>query len=191
MISMSTNTKISKSTQLTRDQQMLAGIEKHSTTVTSWLIAGTTYTAQQAMDLLQARIDAALAVTTAKAAYRNTVQAADTETASTKQVVAGLRAATYIMFSAQVDGLADFGLTPHKSRATLTVVEKVQAVELRKATRVVRHTMSKKAKEEIKGTAHVTVTVTTPATSVPAVAAQPVILAANPLPHGASTPQGS
>ena len=182
---MSTTSSISKTTELARDQSMLAGIKKHSSTVTSWIIAGTTYTAQQAMDLLQARIAAALAVTTTKATYQNAVQAADTETANTKQFVAGIRAAVYVMFSSQVDVLGDFGLVPRKSRTEPTAVEKVQAVELRKQTRVLRHTMSKKAKAEIKGTANVTVTVTTPTTSAPA---QPVTPAANP--HG-SAPQGS
>ena len=185
---MSTTTKISKTTQLTRDQAMLAGIKKHGNTVTSWVIAGKSYSAQQAMDILQARIDAALAVATAKAVSRNAVQAANTETASTKQFVAGLRTATYVMFSSQVDVLADFGLTPHKTRTSPTAVQKVQAVELRKATRVVRHTMSAKEKANLKGTANVTVTVTTPTTSVPA---QPVPPAASPLPHGAPAPQGS
>jgi hypothetical protein len=166
---------------------MLAGIKKHSSTVTSWVIAGKTYTAQAAMDILQARIDAAIAVANAKAVLRNAVQAATTETANTKQVVAGLRTATYVMFSSQADVLADFGLTPHKTRATPTAVEKVQAVELRKATRIVRHTMSDKAKAKIKGTANVTVTVTTPSTSVPA---QPVTPAASPH-HGSAPAQGS
>ena len=182
---MSTTTKISKTTQLARDQQMLAGIKKHSSTVTSWVIAGTTYSAQQAGNILQARIDAALAVNAARAALRNAVQAASTETATTKQLVAGLRTATYVMFSSQADVLADFGLTPHKARAIPTAVEKVQAVELRKATRAVRHTLSPKAKSEIKGAATVTVTVTTPSTSAPA---QPVTSAAAP--HGPA-PQGS
>ena len=179
------STTISKTTQLTRDQEMIAGIKKHSSTVTSWIIAGKAYTSQQAVDILQARVDAALAVASSKASYGSTVQAAKTETANTKQFVAGLRQATYIMFSTQVDTLADFGLAPHKARTVPTAVQKVQAVELRKATRVVRHTMSPKKKAEIKGTANVTVTVTSPTTSVPA---QPVILAASP--HG-SAPQGS
>jgi hypothetical protein len=182
---MSTTSSISKATQLARDQAMLAGLKKHSSTVTSWIIAGKTYSAQEAMNILQARIDAALAVAPAKAAYRNAVQAAATETASTKQLVAGLRTATYVMFSSQVDVLADFGLAPHKSRTAPTAVQKVVAVELRKATRVVRHTMSAKEKAKIKGTANVTVTVTTPTTSVPA---EPVIPAASPK---APAPQGS
>jgi hypothetical protein len=176
---MSTTTKISKTTQLARDQEMLAGIKKHSNTVTSWIIAGATYTAQQAENIVQARIDAALAVITARAALRNAVQAASTETGTTKQFVSGLRTATYVMFSSQADILADFGLTPHKARAIPTAVQKVQAVELRKATRVARHTLSPKAKAEIKGAATVTVTVTTPGASAPA---QPVTPAAGP--HG-------
>ena len=97
----------SKATQLAHDQQMIAGIKKHSSTVSSWVIAGKTYTAQQALDILQARVDAALAVSPAKATYTSTVNAANTETANSKQFVAGLRKAIFIMFSAQVDILDD------------------------------------------------------------------------------------
>ena len=160
------STRINKTTQLTRDQAMIAGIKKHGSTVTSWIIAGKTYSAQEAVDILQARVDAALAVPPAEAAYRNATNAASTEIANTKQFVSALRTATYVMFSSQVDVLADFGLAPHKSRTAPTAVQKVVAVELRKATRVVRHTMSAKEKAKIKGTANVTVTVTTPSTSV-------------------------
>ena len=149
-----------RNTLVTRDQQMIAGIQKHKGTVDSWLISGQTYTAQQVADVLQERVDAEAAIAPARAAYARTVQDARTKRASTKKFVTSVRQAAYLMFESQVDTLDDFGLVPHKTRTEPTAVEKVQAVELRKATRAVRHTMGKKQKAGLKGSATVTVTVT-------------------------------
>jgi hypothetical protein len=176
----------SKATQLTRDQQMIAGIKKHQSTVSSWVIAGTTYTAQQALDILQARVDAALKVPPAKAAYQSSVNAANTETANSKQFVAGLRKAIFIMFSAQVDTLNDYGIAPPKPRKPLSPVQKVQSAARNLATRAERHTIGKTKKAKIKGAVNVTVTVT-PSPSVPAEA---TVAPATTAPHG-SSPQGS
>ena len=180
----------SNTTQLARDQQMIAGIQKHPTA--SWVIAGKMYSAQQALDVLQARVNAALAVPPAKATYANTVLAANTEISNTKQFVDDLRQATAIMFRSQVDTLSDFGIAPPKTRKATSVVQKVQAVELRKATRAVRHTMGKTEKAKLKGTAQVAITVTSPSTSSPATsAAEPVALPMASSLTRASSPQGS
>jgi hypothetical protein len=179
----------SKATQLAHDQQMIAGIKKHSSTVSSWVIAGKTYTAQQALDILQARVDAALAVSPAKATYTSTVNAANTETANSKQFVAGLRKAIFIMFSAQVDILDDYGIAPQKPRKPLSPVQRVQSVARNLATRTERHTIGKTKKAKIKGAVNVTVTVT-PSPTAPAETT--VAPATTAPPHGsASSPQGS
>jgi hypothetical protein len=165
-----TTSNINKTTQVTRDQQMIAGIEKHLNTVPSLIVAGKTYTPAQAVAVLQARIDAANAVSAAKATYVNLVQTQRTEAAQTKQFAAALRQAVYIMFSAAVDTLADFGISPHKTRASATVGIKAITVAKNLATRAARHTMGKVQKAKIHGV----VPVATPGPSPAAPPAAPL-----------------
>jgi hypothetical protein len=185
-MSTNSNNRPTKNTQLAQDQQMMAGLQKHGSTVPTWIIAGATYTAQQAAAVYQARIAAEQAVPPTKAAYSNAVQAARTEIANTAKLVSAIRQAVFIMFGSQADILADFGLTPRKARKSPSVVEKVQAVELRKATRVVRHTMAPSEKAKLHGVANVTISVSSPTSPTPA---EPAPVALVTTPHGST--QGS
>jgi hypothetical protein len=54
-------------------------------------------------------------------------------------------------FSQSPDVLADFGLTPRKARAQLTVEQKAAAVAKRAATREARHVMGRQQRKAVKG----------------------------------------
>jgi hypothetical protein len=80
------------------------------------------------------------------------------------------------MFSRSPDALADFGLTPRKARKALTPAELVRKAEKAKATREARHTMGKRQKLAIHGSAPVVAvpTAPSPTSSVVNGAAHPV-----------------
>ena len=144
------STVASKSSRLTRDQNLIAGINKHLKGVTL-RVAGQSLTAKQAVGLFQGQVDAISATTTAKANWQAAVKSEQTEMASTKIVAAAIRKAILIMFSQNADTLADFGLAPPKPRTPPTVSEKTARVAKARATRAARHTMGKKQKAAIKG----------------------------------------
>jgi hypothetical protein len=151
------------STQVARDMQLVAGIKKHLNNA-SLIIAGKTYTAADAVNILQARIDAANAIPPAKAAWQNLVKLARSEVAQTKLFVSALRQAIRIMFSQAVDTLADFGISPQKTRKTPTPAKKVVTTAKIRATRAARHTMGKTQKLEIEGTVPPVLTIKTTGT---------------------------
>jgi hypothetical protein len=178
---------INKTTTVSRDLKMIEGIKKHLGNVSSVVIASKSYTPQQCVDVLQARVDAVNAAAAARATFLNLVQAARAEIAQTKQFVSALRQAIYLMFSSAIDILADFGVPAHKARKPPPPTKTAVTVEKAKATRAARHTMGKKQKLAIKGT------VSDAVGAAPAPASPPA-----PLPaagdgnagHGSSGPTG-
>ena len=149
-----------KSTRISRDQNLIAGTKKHLVGV-SLVVAGQTITDTQLVTLLQARIDAANNGIAGKAAFQDAVKKDKAEMATTNPVVAGVRKVLLVMFGDKLDVLSDFGLSPHKKPAPLTVEQKTQAAEKRAATRVARHTLGKVQKSKIHGVVPTTVAPTT------------------------------
>jgi len=160
-----------RNAQLAADQKFIDGLNKHSQTITSLVIGGTSLTTAAIIGILQARLDAANAAQSTRAAWLNAVKADKDERAKTRTFRAGLRQALQVAFAGSIDALADFGLTPRKPRV-VTPEKKAAAAAKAKATRAARHTMGKKQKAEIKGTVPATAPATSPAASAPA--AQPV-----------------
>jgi hypothetical protein len=147
--------------EITADQKLIDGLNKHATTITSIVIGGAAATTKDIVATLQSRIDSAKAASSTRATWLAAVQAYQAERVKTRTYVSGLRQSLLVAFAGQVDTLADFGLTPRKPRV-LTPEQKLAAAAKAKATRAARHTMGKKQKAAIKGT------VATPTAPVPA-----------------------
>lgn len=139
-----------KSTRISRDQNLIDGTKKHLVGV-SLVVAGQTITDTQLVTMLQARIDAANNSIAGKAAFQDAVQKDDAERAATDPVVADVRKVLGVMFRDKLDVLSDFGLSPRKKPAPLTVDQKKAAAQKRAATRAARHTLGPVQKSKIHG----------------------------------------
>jgi hypothetical protein len=151
MVTMSTQPN--RTQQQTGDQGLITGFKKHEQTITSLVVAGTSYKTADIIGILEARIAARNAAVSSKATWQADVKADHDERAKTKAFVAGLQQAVRVAFGGSIDMLADFGLKPHKTRAPRTPAQKAAATAKAKATRAARHTMGSKQKAKVKGTA--------------------------------------
>ena len=140
-----------KTTALSRAQSLAAGTSKHLNG-TSVTFGGVTYTFTALTALLQSYITLFLDVNAARQTYSAKLQAQRDQGPALAVLVALYRAFILVTFAKKPDILADFGLTGPKPKAVPTAKEKVEAVDLRAATRVLRHTMGKKQREGIKAT---------------------------------------
>jgi hypothetical protein len=145
--------KISSNTRRSSDLHLIEGFQKHLDKGWSLVVAGKKYTGHDIVDLLQRRIDALHAVSTAKAAWVGARRDDEALNAETVQVVLAVRQNVLVMFNQSPDTLADFGLAPRKARRALTPDELVQRTGKAKATREARHTMGKRQKQAIHGNA--------------------------------------
>jgi hypothetical protein len=145
----------------TVDQRLIDGINRHTQTVSSLIIGGTTFTTTDIIGILQLRIVVASTAVSTKATWQTAVKADQDEHAKTKTFVSGLRQALTVMFAGQIDALADFGLKPRKVRVT-TPEQKAEAAAKARATRAARHTMGPKQKALVKGTVPAPTTPPTP-----------------------------
>jgi hypothetical protein len=140
-----------KSSESAIDSKLIAGLQSPEASLPGTLfLDGQTYTAPQAVAVLQNRVNAINAVTTAKAAWQGAVKANLATKAATKVVVADLRQQLLLWFSKTPSVLANFGLTPKKT-ASKTVVTKAVAVAKLRATRLARGTKGSDQKRVIKG----------------------------------------
>ncbi len=146
--------------EITADQNLIDGLNKHAATITVIVLGGATATTKDIVATLQSRIDSAKAASSTRAAWLAAVQADQAERDRTKTYVSGLKQALLVAFVGQVDTLADFGLTGRKPRV-VTPEQKLAAAAKAKATRAARHTLGSKQKAAIKGT----VVPTAPATA--------------------------
>jgi hypothetical protein len=174
---MATKSRINRTTQQNRDQKLIDGLTKYSSTVPSLIIGGVSYTTAAIIAVLQSRITDANAALTTRATWQSAVQADRDERTKTKTFVSGLRQALQVAFAGAIDQLADFGLTPRKPRAHQTPEQKAKAVAKAQATRAARHTMGSKQKAAIKGTVPGTAPATAPAAPAPTVPVQPPVTA--------------
>jgi hypothetical protein len=185
--------KKNRTSEVTADQKLIAGLTKHAATLPSFVVAGVSTTNADVIAKLQARIAAENAVPPARATWQAAVSAARSEIAATKSVVSAVKQAVLAAFAGQVDALGDFGLTPRKARV-LTPEAKVAATAKAKATRAARHTAGSVQKKAVKG--DVTGVVVTPVTSAPTNVVTPpggTTPAPSPAPTpaaGSTTPSG-
>jgi hypothetical protein len=139
-----------KTTRVVEDRKLIAGMQKHLAGG-SLVLAGKTFTAAEVVGFLQERIDVAGPVETAHAAWMSMIDVEKAKIAETQTYVAALRHVLKGMFATNVATLADFGIAPPRTRATLTPDEAALKAARNKATRAARHTASPKQKAKIKG----------------------------------------
>jgi hypothetical protein len=170
---MSTKTKSNRGQRQTGDQNLIDGLTKHASTLSSLTFGGTTHPTAVILAVLQARIASANAVLPTRATWQSTVAADRDERTKTQTFVSGLRQALQLAFAGSIDTLADFGLKPRKTPAPRTPEQKAAAVAKAKATRAARHTMGSKQKAKVKGTVTQTAPATPPAAPAPSVTTGP------------------
>src|SRR5579859_4255176 len=146
------NPKITnRSGQETANQKLIDGFTKHGGTLTSLVIGGTSYKVADVIALVQGLVNSAKAVVSTRATWQASVATDKDERTKHKAFMSGVRQALLVAFGTSVDVLADFGLAPRKPRTPRTPEQKAAAVAKAQATRVARHTMSKKQKSAVKG----------------------------------------
>jgi hypothetical protein len=162
--------KISRRRHQLADKSLLDGLNKHGQSLPALLIEGRSLQPTDLIAILQGRIDAASVAESTKATWLTAVKADYDERAKTRTAVSGLRQALHVAFDGSIEVLADFGLAPRKV-AVMTPEQKTAATAKAKATRAARHTMGKRQRAEIRGTASEVVTATAPDASAPRTAA--------------------
>jgi hypothetical protein len=150
-----------------KDQQVIVGVQKDLQTMSSIPLGATTYTPTSLVALVQSRIDAANAVTTAKANWQSAAKTYEATDTQVTVVVRELRNLVIAAFGPTSPKLGDFGFAAPK-KTPLTTEQQAVAIAKREATRKARGTLGKKQKAKITGA-------TPPVTPAPATA--PVAIA--------------
>jgi hypothetical protein len=165
-----------KETDMALAKQLIAGTKQHFSTVSSLTFGNGTFTPAQVEAFLQTLIDLRTAVNDAKSDAKAKIVAEAAQAASLRSQMAAFVTFVKATFGNSPDALADFGLKPKKTRASLTIGQLAEAAARRAATRAARHTMGPKQKQHVKGT--ITTIVTPPAAPAPApVTPSPVVSA--------------
>jgi hypothetical protein len=166
---MTTNTKGS-SKEAILAAQLVAGTQKHLSTLTNVIIGSGTFTPAQVETQLNAFATLSTDVTAARAAVKAKVADQVAQTPALRAFYTAFIAYVRAAFGNSPDVLADFGLLPKKVAAPLTVAQKAAAAAKRAATREARGTKGPKAKLAVTG--NVTGVTVTPITA-PSAAPQP------------------
>ena len=111
------NTRQNRQQTEFRDAQILAGISKDLQTMPDLFLGGTAYSPGALATLIQSRIDAANAVSTAMAAWLSAVHTYQAIDAQTRPVVSDLRNWVLAAFGQAAPELADFGFASHPDAA--------------------------------------------------------------------------
>jgi hypothetical protein len=176
----------SKAATLALLQALVAGTQRHFSSG-SFTLGSTTYTAATLVPILQGLATAITAVNTVQASAKDTVAAMHGAEATVGPIIQAYKRFVQVTFSNATQTLADFGLTPPKVRAPLTIEQKAAAKAKAEATRKARGTTSKKQKLAVKGNVTgVTVTPITAPTAAPP-SAQPVPVTPSVPPAGTAT----
>jgi hypothetical protein len=139
-------------------QALVTAIPKYCTS-TVFSIAGQTFTATQAVALVQLLLNASAATAAAKAARKEAIAAEQATIAQNVQLVRGIRESLELTYSNSPTMLAAFDIQPRKSPKPLSTEARVAASAKAKATRAARGTTSRKEKAAITGNvAGVTIT---------------------------------
>jgi hypothetical protein len=168
--------RLDKSNRSDRNRKAIVGVQKHYAALTTVIIDGVPRTPAAIVQTLQGAIDGADATAAATATFHKAV--ADEKQANVEgdALYQGLKAVVVSQFKTSPETLADFGITLPSRRAPAASTV-ATAVDKRDATRVARHTMGKRQKEQVKGTvtapAPAPTGATTPLTSPPAAPKNP------------------
>ncbi len=170
------------------DQQAIIGIRQDLQTMSSIPMGASTYTPASLAAAIQARIDAANAVGTTRAAWLNAVKTYDALDAQVTVLMRELRNLVIATFGTTSPKLADFGFKA-TVRTPLTPAQKVARAAKALATRKARGTLGKKQKALITGetaaaaaaAAAASATATAPTTTPAAPAPAPAPAAASPV----------
>ncbi|HEX4447225.1 MAG TPA: hypothetical protein VH044_10835 [Polyangiaceae bacterium] len=167
-----------KPTRSDRNRKAIVGAQKHYAALTTVIIDGVPRTPASIVQALQGAIDGADATAAAAATFHKAVADEQQATLEGDAMYRGLKTLVMSQFKTSPETLADFGFTL-PSRRVPDAATVATAVQKRDATRVARHTMGKRQKEQVKGT----VTVPAPApTGAPPTATSSPAAPANPTP---------
>jgi hypothetical protein len=163
---MTSTTKPTKATALAGVLALIAGIQKHFPTG-SLTVGNVVFTTAALILLLQGQADAMTAQTTAQKTADDAMTALRALQTRNGPIIQALKDLLLAQFGSASQTLADFGLSPRKVRAPMTVAQKAAAAAKSKATRAARGTAGPKAKLAIKGVVPAPVE-TAPPVTVPA-----------------------
>ncbi len=180
-----------KNTDKALAKQLIAGVGKHFSNVSTLTIGNGTFTPAEIEASLQALIDLRTAVEDASAATMAKIATENAQAAPLRKRMSALVAYVRASFGDDSpDVLADFGIKPKKAKAPLTIEKMAAAAAKRAATRSARHTMGSKQKKAVKGT--ITTIVSLPTTSAPQpVAPSPVAGAPSQGTNGVTAPRAT
>ena len=140
-----------KSTETARVQLLIAGTGKHFPNAASLAFGGATYSSVALTELFTSFLTLFTDTDAARAALKAKLVVERNQAPSLRVIISAYRTFVLATFGNSPQILADFGLSPRKAKAPLTVEAKAQVVALNKATRVARHTTGPKARAKIKG----------------------------------------
>ena len=147
------NSTVNKTSRSKRLQKIQEGIAKHFQGVAQVTLGGASYTPAALTALLQADLDAMALSGNTDAAHRSAVAAERVKHAQVNPVLRLFKALVISQFGDDPGAaklLEDFGYVPRKP-STRTLKNKTAAQDKAKATRVARHTLGPKQKQEITG----------------------------------------
>ena len=131
---MSNTRKPTKAQALAAVQALIAGTQKHDPNG-SYRIGNVVYTSAQLVTLFQSVAGAMTAQMAAEKAAKDALTNLETLQATAHPILLGYKHALQVSYGNASQTLADYGLTPHKAPAPLTVQAKAAAADKRKATR--------------------------------------------------------
>ncbi len=144
--------KLTKVTLEQRARDLIAGTLKHFANEVL-AFGGATYAGPVLAQLLQGLIDAMAAADQAKAAWDQALKSMRDSRAKVVPILGDYQSYLVNRFGQAPSTLADFGVAPRKKPTPLTAEQRATAAQKAAATRVLRHTMGKKAKAAIKAPA--------------------------------------
>jgi hypothetical protein len=148
---MTSTKKPTKAQTLAAVQALIAGTQKHDPNG-SYKIGNVVYTSAQLITLLQSVAAAMTAQMAAEKAAKDALTNLESVQATAHPIILGYRHALQLAYGNASQILADYGLTPHKAPAPLTVEAKAVAAAKRKATRAAGGKKSAKAAAAAHGT---------------------------------------
>jgi hypothetical protein len=182
MSSTTTTSTKTKAAALAHVQAIIASTTKHFPNG-SFTIGGTAYTSASLVQVFQGLANAMTARNAAEAGAKDAVAAEHSTQTQVGPILLAYKRLVVAAFANAAQTLADFGLTPPKTRTPMTTEQRAARAAKDEATRVARGTTSKKQKLAVKGNVTgVTVTpVTSPTTAKsPATPVAPVTPASPP-----------
>ena len=138
------------SNQIALLHHLVEGLRKHFASTTTVVVRGTSYSPDELAKVLEDLANVYQAVFDAKSKAHDAILTARAASKGAGLIARAFRGLVYASFKDAGD-LADFGLTPRKTRAPATVEQLQVAAEKRRATRAARHTLGKRQKAAIKG----------------------------------------